>query len=29
MTPEETTALLMKMPFFRFLGFTIIARDQG
>ena len=29
MTPEETPTLLMKMPFFRFLGFTIVDNDEG
>ena len=29
MTPEETTALLMKRPFFRFLGFTIVDIEGG
>ncbi len=29
MTPEKTTTLLMKMPFFRFLGFTIVNIEAG
>ena len=29
MTPEETNTLLMKRPFFRFLGFTIVNIEEG